>query len=272
MCLRAPAGGVGARDQALNEGRAHLVPRCLVNTSHMSFPRPRGQAVSLLLSCHPLPAAAMTVVLTTAAALSGRTGAGCVLVAATVLSGQFTIGWINDVLDRERDRRSGRRDKPVAMGWISPRTVVLATGCMVLVVVPLSFANGTAAGLAHLGFVLGAWLYNFHLKKTVLSWLPYAVSFGLLPAFLSYGGLGVGMHGDPPTVAMTVLAALLGIGIHFLNALPDLAEDTEAGMRHLPLLVARRTGVPRLHAVSTAYTAVIAVSLVVAALTVGLRQ
>jgi 4-hydroxybenzoate polyprenyltransferase len=238
----------------------------------MSIPQPRGQVVSLLLSCHPLPAAAMTVTLTAGAALSGRGGGECVLVAATVLTGQFTIGWINDVVDRERDRRAGRRDKPVALGWISPGRVLLATGGMVLVVVPLSLANGTEAGLAHLGFVLGGWLYDVHLKKTALSWAPYAVSFGLLPAFLSYGGLGPGTHGAPPTTAMTVLAGLLGVGIHFLNALPDLAEDTEAGMRHLPLRVARRTGGRRLYAVAAGCTAATAVGLVVAALTVGLRR
>jgi 4-hydroxybenzoate polyprenyltransferase len=71
---------------------------------------------------------------------------------------------------------------------------------------------------------------------------------------------------------MTVLAALLGIGIHFLNTLPDLVQDNETGMRHLPLRIALRTGAPRLLWISLAYTVVVAVALVVAAFTVGLRQ
>jgi 4-hydroxybenzoate polyprenyltransferase len=238
----------------------------------MTFPRQRGTVLSLLLSCHPLPALAMTVALTLAAALSGRTGGECLLVAATVLTGQFTIGWINDVVDADRDRRAGRHDKPVAMGWIDPRTVNVATACMVLLVVPLSLANGTASGLAHLGAVLSAWAYNLYLKRTLFSWLPYVVSFGLLPAFLSYGGHGLGMHGAPPTVAMTVTAALLGIGIHFLNVLPDLVEDDENGIRHLPLLIALRIGAPRLLWISGVFTALAAAGLVIAALTVGLRQ
>ena len=238
----------------------------------MRFRKRRGQAISLLLACHPLPAAAMTVALTIAAALSGRSGVECLLVAATVASGQLTIGWINDVVDRDRDRETGRQDKPVAMGWIDPGTVNFATICMVLLVIPLSVANGTAAGLAHLAAVLSAWMYNFYFKRTVLSWLPYAVSFGLLPAFLSYGGLGGGYHGAPPTIAMTVLAALLGIGIHFLNTLPDLVEDNEMGLRHLPLRVALRIGAPRLLWISTAFTALVSVGIVITALTVGLRQ
>lgn len=238
----------------------------------MRFRKQRGHAISLLLSSHPLPSVAMTVVLTAAAAISGRSGLECLLVAATILSGQVTIGWINDVVDRDRDRASGRQDKPVAMGWIEPGDVNFATTCAVLLVIPLSVANGTAAGIAHLAAVLSAWMYNFFFKRTVLSWLPYAVSFGLLPAFLAYGGLGAGLHGAPPTLAMTVLAALLGVGIHFLNTLPDLVEDNEAGMRHLPLRLALRIGAPRLLWISTAFTAVVALLLVITALTVGLRQ
>jgi 4-hydroxybenzoate polyprenyltransferase len=98
------------------------------------------------------------------------------------------------------------------------------------------------------------------------------VSFGLLPAFLSYGGLGGGMHGGPPTWAMTVLAALLGIGIHFLNTLPDLVQDNETGVRHLPLRIALKIGAPKLLWISVAYTALVSAGIVVAGLTVGVRQ
>jgi 4-hydroxybenzoate polyprenyltransferase len=238
----------------------------------MRFGRRHGQTVSLVLSCHPLPTVAMTIALTTAAALTGRSAAEVGLVAATVFTGQLTVGWINDIVDRDRDRQVGRQDKPIAMGWIDPGTVVFAAAVATLLVVPLSIANGTAAGIAHLGAVVSAWLYNFWFKRTLLSWLPYAVSFGLLPAFLSYGGLGGGMHGGPPTIAMTVLAALLGIGIHFLNTLPDLVEDKETGVTHLPLRIALRIGAPKLLWISTTYTALVGAGIVIAALTVGLTQ
>lgn len=231
-----------------------------------------GTVLALALSAHPLPAAAMTVALTAAAALTGRSGVEVALVAATVLSGQLTVGWINDVVDRDRDRLVGRADKPVARGWIDPGTVSFATACAVLLLIPLSIANGTTAGIAHLAAVFSAWLYNFWFKRTVLSWLPYAVSFGLLPAFLSYGGLGGGVHGGPPTVTMTVLAAMLGVGIHFLNTLPDLVEDKETGVRHLPLRIAMRIGAPRLLLISTVYTALVTTGILIAALTVGVRQ
>jgi 4-hydroxybenzoate polyprenyltransferase len=238
----------------------------------MGNSRPRGWVVSLLLSCHPLPALAMTGALTVAAALTGRSALECLLVAATVGSGQLTIGWVNDLVDRERDRRTGRTDKPVAMGWIEPRTVVVATCVAVLALVPLSLANGWAAAVAHLTLVAAAWAYNLHVKQIPASWVPYAVGFGALPAFLSYGGLGPGLHGGPPTIAVTVFAALFGVGVNFVNALPDAEEDEAMGMRHLPLLLARRTGVPLLSRIALTFTALAALGIVISGMTVGVRQ
>jgi 4-hydroxybenzoate polyprenyltransferase len=232
----------------------------------------RGVVVPLLMSCHPLPAAAMTVALTVAAALTGRRPAECVLVAGTTFTGQLTIGWTNDVVDAERDRRTGRQDKPVALGTVSRRTVLLATGAMTAVVVPLSLANGRRSGLAHLGLVLNGWLYNLLLKQTALSFVPYAVGFGMLPAFLSYGGWGPGAHGSPPTRSMTALAAVLGVGIHVLNATPDIAEDTETGVRHLPLRIAARVGAPRLFRAAVAGTGITAAAMAVVGATVGVRR
>src|SRR3954452_9251569 len=211
----------------------------------MRLRKRRGQAISLVIAAHPVASLLVTAAVTVAAATSGRTGRECLLVAATVLTGQVTVGWVDDVVDRNRDRQVGRQDKPVAMGWVDPGNVTFAIACAVLLLVPLSVANGTEAGLAYLGAVLSAWTYCLFFKRTPLSWLPYAVSYGLLPAFLSYGGLGGGLHGAPPTLAITVLAALLGIGVHFLTVLPDLVEDNETGVRRLPLRVALRTGAPR---------------------------
>jgi 4-hydroxybenzoate polyprenyltransferase len=238
----------------------------------MKFRKQRGTTLSLVLASHPLPTLAMTIGVTVAAALTGRTLLEVGLVALTVLSGQLTVGWLNDVVDRHRDRQVGRLDKPVAMGWVDPGTVTFSIAVVVLALVPLSIANGTYAGIAHLAAVASAWAYNLWFKRSFLSWLPYAVSFGLLPAFLSYGGLGGGMHGGPPTWAMTALAALLGIGIHFLNTLPDLVQDNETGQRHLPLRIALKIGAPKLLWLSVAYTALVAAGIVVAGLTVGIRQ
>ena len=58
-------------------------------------------------------------------------------------------------------------------------------------------------------------------------------SYALYPAFLSYGGWGGDAAGDPPEIVMTVLAALLGVGVHVLRALPGLVAR-QRGRRPAP--------------------------------------
>jgi hypothetical protein len=71
---------------------------------------------------------------------------------------------------------------------------------------------------------------------------------------------------------MTVLAALLGVAVHVLLALPDLVDDNADGLRHLPLRLALRIGAPRLLWIAIAVALFLAASLVAAGTTVGLRQ
>lgn len=185
---------------------------------------------ALLRAAHPEPTVAVTALATAVAASAGRSAAGCLLVAATIATGQLSIGWSNDVIDARRDTVAGRRDKPIAAGEISSRTVTAASGVAVALCIPLSLANGWRAGLVHLFVVAGGWAYNLGLKRTLLSFVPYAVSFGTLPVFLA-----LGLAGHPLPRPWVVLAgSLLGVGAHFLNVVPDLRDDLEAGVRGLP--------------------------------------
>ena len=232
--------------------------------------------VALVRAGHPKVALATTAVIVVAAALSDRSSGDVGLVALTVLIGQLVLGWHNDVVDRERDA-SHDRDKPIAEGSLDAGAVWFAIAVGVLAVVPLSIANGTIAGLAHLGLLLIALLGNAGLFRTgPLSPLPWAASFALWPAFLSYGGSGGGWDGAPgtapPTIAITVLAALVGIGVHFLLALPGLVDDNKDGRRHLPLRIALKTGASRLLLLTGIYLTLAAAGLIVVAVSVGLRQ
>ena len=110
------------------------------------------------------------------------------------------------------------------------------------------------------------------LRNSRLSWLPWALAFALYPAYLSYGGWGGGAEGHPPTIAITLAAACLGIGVHVLVALPGLVEDNRAGRRHLPLRLALRIGAPRLLFLSGVYCAFVVATLAVLGTTVGLSQ
>jgi 4-hydroxybenzoate polyprenyltransferase len=170
---------------------------------------------------------------------TGRSAGGVVLVGAAVLAGQLSVGWHNDWLDAERDTAAGRPDKPVAAGQISRRTVGRCALIALAAAVPLSFASGWRAALAHLTAVLLAWSYNARLKATLASFVPYAVAFPLLVAFVTLGGPKAAW---PPWWALAT-AALLGCGAHLVNAAPDLADDTAAGIRGLPHVLGRSRSV-----------------------------
>ncbi|MFG2982069.1 UbiA family prenyltransferase [Streptomyces sp. NPDC048258] len=192
--------------------------------------RRRAAAVGLLAACHPLPAAAVTlfaVVLTAAAGLGLPEAAAAV---GAVAAGQLSVGWCNDRVDLRRDLAAGRRDKPLVAGTVRPAAVTRAAALALLVCVPLSLACGLLAGAVHLVGVAAAWGYNLKLKGTAASWLPYALAFGLLPAFVT-----LGLPGAPwPPPWLTAAAALLGAGAHFANVLPDIADDLATGVVGLP--------------------------------------
>ncbi|MFJ4775950.1 UbiA family prenyltransferase [Streptomyces sp. NPDC088762] len=172
----------------------------------------------------------MTLLTAALAAAAGRDPGGAAVVVAAVAAGQLSVGWCNDRADLRRDLATGRRDKPLVAGTVSPAAVSRAAALALLVCVPLSVAGGLLAGAVHLTGVAAAWAYNLRLKGTAASWLPYALAFGLLPAFVT-----LGLPGAPwPPPWLTAAAALLGAGAHFANVLPDIADDLAGGVRGLP--------------------------------------
>jgi heme o synthase len=187
-------------------------------------------AAGLLRACHPEPTAAVTLMITALAVTAGHTAGQVLLVGGAVLTGQLSIGWLNDLLDAERDRAVHRPDKPIAVGAVSARAVRAATGVAAVACVPLSLACGAAAGVAHLVAVAAGWAYDLGVKSSRLSVLPYLVCFALLPVFVV-----LALPGSPgPPWWLPVAGALLGAGAHFANVLPDLDDDAATGVRGLP--------------------------------------
>ena len=229
---------------------------------------PTPPVLLLLRAAHPRQAFATAVALGTAAAVAGRPLREVALVAGTVLVGQGILGWADDLIDRRRDERHAP-DKPLVKG-LDPGTVWFALTCAVLLVVPLSVAHGRRAGLAYLAVLVVSAVGDRFLHARALSFLPWMASFALYPAFLAYGGWNGAGTTTPPTVAMTALAAALGLGVHLLVALPGLVADHEEGERSLPMLLALRIGTPRLLLVAGVFTALVVVAILVAGRTVGL--
>ena len=183
----------------------------------------------LVRASHPEPTVAVTAIATALAASTGL-GARSLLVAAAFLTGQLSVGWSNDWIDAARDARNRRADKPVGTGRVSVAAVRTAALVALALCVPLSLALGPAAGLLHLAAVGAAWSYNARLKATAASWVPYALAFGAVPSIVVLALPGAGVA---PLWA-TAAGALLGVGAHLCNALPDLEEDLAQGVRGLP--------------------------------------
>jgi 4-hydroxybenzoate polyprenyltransferase len=159
-----------------------------------------------------------------------------VVLTLAIFLGQLSVGISNDAIDAPRDRVTGRADKPIARGDVSLRTAwVAASGCLLLSLV-LSFVLSWAMGLAHLVALASAWSYNAGLKSTVVSVVPFMVSFGLLPSLVTLSAA------EPRVAAGWAWAAgaALGVAIHLTNVLPDLDDDARTGVRGLPHRLGRR--------------------------------
>jgi len=207
----------------------------------------------LVAASHPGPAAVVTLL---AGGLSAAIGAGpatTALVTAAVAAGQLSVGWSNDWIDAGRDRAVGRVAKPVVSGLLTTVTLRTAAGLAVLVCAVLSLAAGALPGVTHLVAVASAWAYNARLKTTAWSWAPYALSFGLLAVFVVLAAPGPRV----PAPWVVVAAALLGIGAHVTNVLPDLDDDAATGVRGLPHRLGRRASGVLAPAVLLAASAVV---------------
>ncbi|MEZ7154048.1 UbiA family prenyltransferase [Streptomyces althioticus] len=196
---------------------------------------PPRRLPALLRCCHPEPALAVTVFVTALAVAAGHGVAGAAAVGAAVLAGQLSVGWCNDAADALRDTVCGRTDKPVAEGRLSARAVATAARTALVLCVPLSLLSGAGAAAAHLTGVAAGWGYNLRLKRTPLSPLPYAVGFASLPVFVTLG------LPRPVWPAWWVVAtgALLGVGAHLVNVLPDIEDDLATDVRGLPQRLGR---------------------------------
>lgn len=199
-------------------------------TRERRSPSVAPSVIALAHACHLGPTVAVTSFAAALAVGVGATAGRSAMVALAVLAGQLSVGWSNDWLDAARDLAVGRGDKPVVTGRLRPATLRTAAFGAGVVCVPLSFALGWRAGVVHVAAVAGAWSYNLGVKSTVWSWAPYAFSFGLLPGVATLALV-------PPVVPPWWLAgagALLGVGAHLANALPDLEDDAATGVHGLP--------------------------------------
>lgn len=193
---------------------------------------------ALMLASHPGPCLAITAMATLLAAQAVPHGSLPALAAPAMLAGQLSVGWSNDAFDAGRDAAAGRTDKPVAAGAIGVRAVWVAAAVALLAALAMSLAISVPTALINAVIIGAAWAYNAGLKSTLGSGLMYLAGFGPIPAYAAST-----LPGHPaPTWWVTAAAALVGLGAHFANVLPDLAADQATGVNGLPQRVAARWG------------------------------
>lgn len=179
-----------------------------------------------------------TVIVVTATfllALSQYSVFNAARIALAIFAGQLIVGWSNDLMDIDLDRAAGRKKKPLVSGELEVATIRIAIPVAVIAVVFLSLASplGWIGSLLHFLGILSAIAYNAKLKATVLSPLPYAISFGALPwaVYLS--------NGKNPPIWLFLGFILISSAFHFLNVVKDLSWDIEQGVLGLPQRVGR---------------------------------
>ena len=179
-----------------------------------------------------------TVIVTTTTFLLALSQYSIILalrVAIAIFAGQLVVGWSNDLVDAPLDIAAQRTKKPIVSKEIDRdqlrKSIVVALVAALLLSLfsPLRI-TGT---LIHFLGILSATFYNLKLKSTILSPLPYLVSFGSLPWAIY---LSAGNH---PPLWLFIDFMLISVAFHFFNVLKDFQWDIEQGILGLPQRLGR---------------------------------
>jgi len=171
---------------------------------------------------HPFPSALDAAVTVALALLAGASSGRALLLGASMLAIQLSIGAFNDLFDLPADMVAGR-SKPLVDGRVGARPALgVGIACGLAGLVLAGFA-GLATGLvACAGYGIGL-AYDLRLKASPWSWLPYAAGIPLLPVFAWIGATG---ELPGPILVLAGLGVLGGASLAIANALADAERDT----------------------------------------------
>src|SRR5579884_4289783 len=200
--------------------------------------RTRGGLGGWLSLLHAGPVAATLLAACLFALLLHRHPLGFVRLAVllwVVGLSQAAIAVFNDLCDLDLDKRS-RPERPIPAGLVSPSAAVFmalfsALGSIALAgrLGPLSLVLvllGTGAGLA----------YSAVFKRTIWSWLPFAVAFPLLPAWIAVALNSWSSRLWP----LTIIGPALATAVHLADSIPDIEADRRHGAAGLAARLGRR--------------------------------
>jgi 4-hydroxybenzoate polyprenyltransferase len=184
---------------------------------------------------HPFPSALDAAVTLALALLAGALVGRAVLLGASMLLIQFSIGTFNDLLDAPADAIVGR-SKPLVDGRVTAR-IALRVGvvCGLAGLLLAGFAGAATALVACVGYGIGL-AYDMRLKASPWSWLPYAAGIPLLPVFAWVGATG-DLPG--PILVLAGLGALGGTSLAIANSLADAERDALSRTRTVATALGR---------------------------------
>jgi 4-hydroxybenzoate polyprenyltransferase len=196
-----------------------------------------------------------TVIVTTASfllSLSQYSLIDSLRVTIAIFAGQLVVGWSNDFIDAPLDIAAQRTKKPIVSKEINPEQLKKSILVALLAALLLSLFSplGITGTLIHFLGILSATFYNLKLKSTILSPIPYIVSFGALPWAIY---LPAGNH---PPLWLYLDFMIIAVAFHFFNVLKDFQWDINQGILGLPQRLGKNVSL------------IISISLVVSALLV----
>lgn len=198
----------------------------------------RSQLAGLLKASHFGPNL-LVVAITCILSLTQFSIRDSIFIAFAILLGQFVVGWSNDLIDFPRDKGAGRIKKPLVAGTLTEEALKISLGIALpsTLMVSLMSPLGVSGTAIHFIGLLSATAYNFKLKSTLLSVVPYIVSFGALP-----WAIYVAAGNTPPT--WIVLGFILfASAFHFLNVIKDLEVDIDQKVMGLPQVLGRKKSI-----------------------------
>ena len=210
-----------------------------------------AQGYVFLRAAHFGPTVMVTTI-TFVLALSQFSPIDALRVAIAIFAGQLVVGWSNDLIDAPLDIAAQRTKKPIVGKEINPdqlrKSIVFAIFAALLL--SLISPLGLIGTLIHFLGLLSATLYNLKLKSTILSPLPYIVSFGALPWAIYLP------TGNQPPLWQFIDFMLISVAFHFFNVLKDFQWDINQGVLGLPQRLGRNVSL------------VVSISLVISAILV----
>jgi 4-hydroxybenzoate polyprenyltransferase len=194
-----------------------------------------------------------TVIVTTASfllSLSQYSIIDSLRVTIAIFAGQLVVGWSNDFIDAPLDIAAQRTKKPIVSKEINPEQLKKSILVALLAALLLSLFSplGLTGTLIHFLGILSATFYNLKLKSTIISPLPYIVSFGALPWAIYLPA------GNQPPLWLFIDFMLIAVAFHFFNVLKDFQWDINQGVLGLPQRLGRNASL------------VISISLVISAI------